>query len=382
MKKTDTVSTSLLIWTIVLTNLTQMPQLISSGINSYITLACWGGLFLYAVLNGKLCIQITKFPAFIYAAVFLCYALAMQVFTERIYLGTALVYPYLLSVFVFLVGCLYSNVYNKIDIQKLYIAYIVSGIIVAISVFFDAFSEGFSWFSRVYTYESKNSVSQIILTVVLLLVFADAGKKIPQIIKTITAILLIVLMGMLKSRASLVGVLVIIIYILLSRKINKGLKILTFMITVSFVIAVYFNPTLNEIVIDGIIFAGRSAENLNDFSSGRVDMFGDFSANFSDWWAFGRGIYYLEAFPISLLMQYGIFGSAPIILYLILPFTIIYRMKYTANKPLIIAILICYYANGLFEELSPLGPGVKCYLLWFLLGLEAVKPKRNSLRNH
>ncbi len=378
-RKKALVSTNILVLAILLTNLTQMPQLIDLGFNSYITLACWGGLLLYIALSGKFTIQIAKLPALIFAIIFLCTCLVLQIFTERIYLQSSIVYPYMLSVFVFFVGCLYSNVYNEIDMSKLYISYIISGAAVSIAVFLDAFSDGFSWFSRVYGYESKNSVSQIILTVVLLLVFADINKKIPTIIKSVTVILLIVLMGMLKSRASLVGIVVIIVYILFSKKVRKDLKIITFFATVTFVLAVIFNPTLYEIVVDGIIIAGRSSENLNDISSGRLDMLGDFSRNFGDYWAFGAGRYYLESFPLSLLMQYGVFGCIPIVLYLILPFFIIGKMKNTANKPLIMAILICYYTNGLFEELAPLGPGVKCYFLWFLLGLEIVKPNRNLL---
>jgi len=38
-------------------------------------------------------------------------------------------------------------------------------------------------------------------------------------------------------------------------------------------------------------------------------------------------------------------------------------------KILLIAISATYLLNGLFEELTPFGPGVKNYMLWFLFGL-------------
>ena len=33
-----------------------------------------------------------------------------------------------------------------------------------------------------------------------------------------------------------------------------------------------------------------------------------------------------------------------------------------------IAIALTYIQNGITEQLAPFGPGVKCYVLWFMMG--------------
>ncbi len=372
MKKTINMPTVILFVAIFVTNLTQTPQMLEFGFNSYINLACWGVMLAYILTNKSLRIEKTKLLAVAYFALFAFIVLMLEAFTDGVYFQTTMTYPYMLSLFVFMVGSLYCSIYEKIDISKLYISYIISGIIVALSVFLYSFSIGFDWDSRSYAYESKNSVSQIILTVVLLLIFAKVCKKIPKLVRFSAILLLIVLMAMLKSRASLIGVAVIVVYIVFSKNVSKRIRIVTALTAIVFCILVMVNAELKYIVVDSVLLAGRETGNLNDISSGRVDMFEDFFDNFGKYWLIGRGSYYLESFPLSLLMQYGVLGAIPVVLYLILPFRIIKKMKNKENKVVVISILICYYLNGLFEELAPLGPGVKCYFLWFLLGLEKV----------
>ena len=39
-----------------------------------------------------------------------------------------------------------------------------------------------------------------------------------------------------------------------------------------------------------------------------------------------------------------------------------------------VLIALGYSVNGLFEGLTPFGPGVKCYYMWLLFGILVGKP--------
>lgn len=161
----NTMATQVLMVVIFLTNITQMPQLIRFGANSLITLVGWGCAVVYILGSNKICINKLNFKAAIYALFFFIIAISLQVITKENYVNTSLSYPFMLSVFVFLVGSLYANKLEFINISSLYISYIVSGLIVAGAVYLDSFAAGYNWMSRGYAYASKNSVAQIILTV-------------------------------------------------------------------------------------------------------------------------------------------------------------------------------------------------------------------------
>ncbi|MEF2948059.1 MAG: O-antigen ligase family protein [Mediterraneibacter gnavus] len=366
----NTMATQVLMVVIFLTNITQMPQLIRFGANSLITLVGWGCAVVYILGSNKICINKLNFKAAIYALFFFIIAISLQVITKENYVNTSLSYPFMLSVFVFLVGSLYANKLEFINISSLYISYIVSGLIVAGAVYLDSFAAGYNWMSRGYAYASKNSVAQIILTVFILLAFTKVSKKIWLIVRIVLMTALVLLLAMLKSRASIVGLMVIVLFILFNNQIKRKYKVLTIVIVTIFIWVVCTNQQLYEIVVNGIILAGRSATNLNDISSGRYDMIGEFWNMFIQQPLIGYGSYYLESFPLSVLVQYGIFGSIPILLFICLPFRILKKIHGIETRKIVIILLICYYINGLFEELAPLGPGVKCYFLWFLLGLE------------
>lgn len=364
-------TTKVLCILIFVTNITQMPQLIQMGANSWITLICWGSATLYLLGNCNICLNRLNFRALVYGLLFLLLSLFLQIITGKNYLSTSLSYPFLLSVFVFVIGSLYVKKIQLISVSSLYMSYISSGLIVSVAVYYDSFASGYDWMARGYAYASKNSVAQIILTVLILLIFTEISRKIPLIIRVIVAIGLIVLLAMLKSRASLIGIIIIIIFLLSSKQTKLKFKIFLILFIVIFIRCVYVNEELYDIVVNGVILAGRNSQNLNDISSGRFEMIGEFVRIFSIHPIWGNGAYYLESFPLSVLAQYGIVGSIPIILFMCLPFILLKRISNQEVRKVLTVLIVCYYINGLFEELAPLGPGVKCYFLWFLLGLQS-----------
>lgn len=362
-----------IVFVVFFTNITQIPQIVSLGITSIISMSIWLIALFVIILQGKLYYKNILCLLIIVVTSFLLFILINQSITGNEYIHSSILYPFLLSIFVLFIGLQSSFNINLKHYDYIYYSYILSGVIVSIFVFIDIISSGFSWSSIGYAYTSKNSVSQIILTVFILLIFVKfPAKKSLSFFRFLLSIFLIVLLCMLKSRATLIG-LALLLFVFLS---NKNIKLSSkFIVSIAIVIGIFVilsNENLHNIIVDNIFFANRDSMDLNSLSSGRYDMYKEFPRMFGKNPIIGRGSYYIESFPLSILLQYGIFGSIPIIIFLLLPFFYFIftkEKKKDYNVIIFFSITICYYFNGIFEELSPLGPGVKCYFLWLLLGL-------------
>lgn len=81
---------------------------------------------------------------------------------------------------------------------------------------------------------------------------------------------------MLKSRASLLGLAIIFISVLISKEYKKSTKIIVILVLVVFGLILIFNTHFRYFFIDSIILAGRDSTNLNSISSGRMDMLIEF----------------------------------------------------------------------------------------------------------
>ena len=368
--------TNFLAIVIFITNITQVPQMIDTGLNSSLAFVCWIICLIFLLLEKKFCFRKKLFKILLISMAFFIYILCLHVLTGNNYLSSSVVYPFFLSNFVFLIGFLLTPYIKTSNYVFLFYSYIISGIIVAIAVYVNSFFSGFSWNDIGYAYASKNSVSQIILTVVILLSLARFPKKrVVTLFRIIMTILLVYLLMMLKSRASILGIVIIIIAILFNKNIKKRYKCYLLISIIIFIFFLFVNNNFYKIFINNILLANKDIDNLNSISSGRTDMYKVFPKLFLEAPFFGRGIYYIEAFPLSLLLQYGVMGSLLISFFLIVPIGVLLKAKQDEVTIILWVILGCYYINGFFEELSPLGPGVKCYMLWLLFGLVYGKGK-------
>lgn len=283
--------------------------------------------------------------------------------------------------FVLFIGYNFGNIYKMEDFKLIAYSFIISGLIVAMSVFLQMISNGFSWTSRVYAYASKNSVSQILVTVfILLAVFQQKQNKIFKLIFNFIFGLLFIELCMLKSRASLLCIVFILIYLISSKKVVKSTKTFFLIMFLVFIVLIMFYPNFKQFIIDNIIFAGRDSNSLSSISSGRTEMLESFFQLFKEYPFFGHGNFYFENMQLGALLEYGLIGGLVINIIAILPIIYAiknYRLNSSINNQTLMLLAISYYVNGFFEQLSPFGPGVKCYFLWFLYGLSLYWNKRS-----
>jgi hypothetical protein len=151
---------------------------------------------------------------------------------------------------------------------------------------------------------------------------------------------------------------------------NKRLKNLIVLLTLISGAVFIFNENIRNILIDNILLGGRDLNDLNDVSSGRVEFLYEFPKLFSENIWFGKGYYFSESFPLSVLLEFGIIGGVLIFSFLIFP-VFFFKKHLSSLYPLhlvFLLLLTTYYFNGLFEEQAPLGPGSKNFLLWLIFG--------------
>jgi hypothetical protein len=79
-----------------------------------------------------------------------------------------------------------------------------------------------------------------------------------------------------------------------------------------------------------------------------------------------------ESLILTALIQFGLLGGVPIILYSLWPLRKsmqlikLYKSKHVFC---LFCISVAYSVDSIFEQLAPFGPGVRCFFLWLLFGI-------------
>lgn len=358
---------------VALTNLSQLPFFVDSGTTQYVTYLCWGILGVFTLEFG---LKFHK-KVFTYVAAFLIMAIISAILTwatDRDYIGTRILYCLIVAIVVLIVSSRLPGRalnYDYEALKPIYRIYILTSAVISVVVYLNYFQTGFSFESSIYEYGSKNSTSQIIITAIILSLFdLDCDEKAWRIFNISSLVINLVLMFLMRSRASIVGLAVISLFIIFSKSVNKKIRILVVIASIIFVCVLFNNDNFYDTVINKILLASRDADDLNAVSSGRFDQWHLFPQIFSEHPIIGRGSYKFESLPLSVLTQYGIFIGGTIILLAVYPALFAFkRKKINKHYQILLVTSLVYLLNGVFEELSPFGPGVKCYFIWFLLGI-------------
>lgn len=133
------------------------------------------------------------------------------------------------------------------------------------------------------------------------------------------------------------------------------------------------NENLYNLYIKQIMLNNKDVINWTLVTSYRDVQYEYFFNNFGRYWVLGTGGTYIESMPMSVLMSYGVIGGIPVLLFSFYPLYIglnnVKKKEYAIFCNLIISLAIMMWLNGIFEEQSPFGPGVKCYFLWLITGI-------------
>lgn len=370
-EKNNKIVAVLLCLTCLFTNLSQLPYFVNKGLTQIISMPLWIILFVYCLATKRLLISRTVLRI-LGAFCFLCFGLLlMSIFTTNDYFSSSMFTSLFISLFVLAIGNLIGREINDKVLKKVCLAYVLSTLIVSFFIYIEYFSSGFNLASMIYSYSSKNSISQVIFTAIIILMFYKFNfSKIVNILRVVTILFLLFVMMILRSRATIVGFIACVLYILLTKTSNKKLKYFLLFCVVLVVILIFKNETFHNIFVNDILFAARDKRDLNALTSGRVAIIKSFPYHLDNHWFTGIGAIYFEAFPLSAILNFGIILGVLVIAIAYCP--IFYALKWRRRSEfteMFLFICIGYIINSLFEGLAPIGPGVKCYFMWLMFGI-------------
>lgn len=352
-----------------ITNLSQMPYFINSSVNRLLSNAVWIILAVVTIcLDGKYRLPRER-NVLLWAAAFGgLFVILLAV--NPAYGASALPQPFFLSIFIFIIGSMIGSKLSSEDWDKVFRAYIYSGLIVTVNIYF-TYIRG-NQLTRFYLYSSKNSVSQIILTVWILILMKElfTGKWFKRAVCGGIVLFVTYVLLMLQSRATIIGMPIIAFWVLLNKKSEKRLKKIFLMAIPTVIVALLLNERFYDFLINQVLAAGRDIHNINELSSVRAIEWAEFWPNMKDTILFGHGRDKQESIILTALLEFGVVGGGILLTVAVTPFFWAVKNKaWLSDKYTIFSgIALVYCVNGIFEQLAPFGPGVKCYMLWLLFG--------------
>lgn len=351
--------------------LSQMPFWVNEGITQLVCFPMWIILCLCSVIFSKGKIKKSVGVIIVPSILFLLMVLIDSLFTSNDYFSSSLLYSFLISMFIFGIGILTGKWCSKETIYKICCSYVLATVIVSVSIFVNYFGFSFDLSSKVYGYASKNSISQIIYTAIIILILKIKPEKtIYKACKIIIILFELLLLMFLKSRATIVGLVVCVIILAFSKKTNRKLKNIIVICGICLIIALFTSETFNDMIFNDILFAGREVTNWDSLSSGRVSIINQFPEIIEGHWLFGIGATYYECFPLSAIIQFGLIPGIVLIIISLTPLLLgCKRSKISEDWFLLTMIAVGYNINSIFEGVTPFGAGIKCFFLWFLLGI-------------
>ena len=373
------------IFAVVASLLSQLPSVLESGMDSYLKLS-WIPIFTVLIIyNPKTFFEKPLCPYYIFLFVFFMYCIILQLLTTKEYVGTDFNNMCISCMITTVSYSFYKCNGNGKTLKLLSLFILLAASILAFFVFRD-FLFGYDFGSLLYAFASKNSMGSILLSSVVIgvLFIANNKTKITNISLIALSTFILVVMIMMKSRATLAGFFFVILYLVTKFKNNK-IRILFSVLTVCCILLVLIDSTIYNIVVNNLLFANRgteldSLEDLNSISSNRVERFPVLYKAFEDSMFFGIGNKYFDCFPFIIMVQYGIVGA-------IIVFTFIYKIfrfiQFKLNRTNLLYLITfflfwIFMINCLFEAQPPFGPGVKCFLLWMMFGFSLAQYKQSG----
>lgn len=354
-----------------LSNISQLPLLVSAGMTQKLNMPIWIVLLLYLFLKKRIKIFYSTFKMIFAIGVVFILILLSSIFTNNAYFSSSVLQCLLLSFFIYCLGTFVGGDFTDKDLRFICLSYAVSATIVAISIYLEYFSVGFDITSRQYAYASKNSISQIIFTSIIILMFIRFEKvRMFNWFKILAIIFEVLLLMLLKSRATIIGFAICLLYIIIGKQFNRKLKYLLMTIVIIGTLTLLLNDSMFNMVVDNIMFAGRDASSLDSLTSGRVSILSEFPMLIDGHWLTGVGALYFECFPVSCILQFGVITGSIIIGISYIP--IIKGIRFDRSDiytSIFVIVCIGYGINSIFEGLAPIGPGVKCYFMWLMYGI-------------
>lgn len=367
-----------------LTNLTQIPAIVDLNLSSPISYGLWAIALVYGII-------IIFMYGFDMRILYLMLALLsfvgiqglMSMIVARNLVSSSLSTGLISSILVAIAGVIFGRFYSEELIMRTMKAYYISMVIVAINIYVKILHGSSFITSSQYAYSSKNSITGIIAVGIIFFIYMNKSEYLLlRIVEYLSLVFTIYIFLGLKSRASIVSLVAVIGLIVVLGSLKRSTKIALILSGVVLILSLVMSESFREILIDNILLTNRSLRNLDDVSSGRVTILKSFFRLIRGHYITGIGDHYLESFYFAAILQHGVFGGTIAILTSISPMLTVFRRNWNSSMiyRLVLYVSLFFLINGLFEGISPVGPGAKTYIMWLLFGISLSAGSRVSLR--
>ena len=288
--------------------------------------------------------------------------------------------PITVAFFIYIISFVLYNKAN-LKVHNILLTYIITTIPIDIDAFKTYFNNNI-FISAQYLVGRKGLAFLmgfvIILSIYFILTFTKS-KTIKILFLLFSVVFNFLLLNLIRERGMLLELYIAIIILLLKSIKNKNvfLILIVFFVVILFLLA--FSPYITDNIVSSIIqpfIKGFNTSNLNNLSSGRIQLFSEAFKTFLDHPIIGTlGIqnYFVDNTFLISLANYGLIGTC---LYTILFGFLFYIGIINIIKRSIKDIRL-YISIILFNSLmisftsgiAPFGPGTIYIILWFLLPL-------------
>ena len=287
-----------------LSNISQLPFFVSAGMTQKLNMPMWIMLLLYIFLKKKIKVFYSTFKMFFAICSVFVLILLSSIVTNNSYFNSSVLQSLILSLFIYCLGTFVGDQFSDKDLKIVSMSYVISATMVAVSIYVEYFAAGFDITSRQYAYASKNSISQIIFTAIVILMFIHFDKfRIFNLLKIVVIFFEVILLMLLKSRATIVGFAICLLYIILGKQFNRKIKYLLTVVVLIGTLVLLMNENLFDMFVGNIMFAGRNASSLDSLTSGRVSIVSEFPALIEGHWLTGIGSLYHVYYNLALLQE-------------------------------------------------------------------------------
>lgn len=368
-----------------LSNISYLPFFTENGLTQYLSYPAWaliiGTVFLYKqwyLSSGDVKFVIILLIAIVFMGV-------LQGFLVRNYFSSLLTKCFFLVMIIMLVGGMVARTGKTWKAENLlFYSYITATIILCVVVFLE-YLLGQDLSSAVYSYRSKNETAFLAVAAVIMLLYMQQEKetKFIVLLKCCLIAFFIYIIACMRCRSMLIGVTLVLVIRLFHKGGSKGIKVFIVLGLVGVALALQ-NERFYDELVNNILFASRDSTDINALSSGRLDQIAYAWEMFENNIFLGTGdTRTVDCFYVSALMQYGLFMGGGLILLGVYPLIWglwNYKRIKTPVCTIMILCALAFVIGGIFEENAPFGPGVRCYISWFLFGYLRVQQAQGRFR--
>ncbi len=348
--------------------ISQMPTILDSGYSGFLN-ATWLLPLVYLIITSPRSFFNNKLlPFYLFVLGFTYYAFICQSLTGNKYFAGDL-YNFYIALLVTIISFTFWEHHGDEKMLKLISVTLIAATLPVTLEICTQFLIGSDIMSATYAYMEKNSAAHLIMNTAFISIMLLRPKKaaFKWVHIGIIAFLLIVML-VLRSRATFVSTLFIVAYFVLKSG-NKKIKIYFFIATIIIVGVLIANSDLSEILIKGILLGGRESNDMNDLSSNRFILMLIALPNIPKHPWIGVGDYYIDCMPFAMQLQYGIIGVIIVFSFLFYLFKCLRRQRHLSTMHTTAYLMfMALMVNSIFEARAPFGPGAKVIIMWAFFG--------------